>query len=318
MPGVSNCFANWYPLLSPLLRKPPLPCPPLPLACTPTLDAVRLCSQGSPVQEDPVTPTEHATNQCAGCAVFQEEIDRLQQVERQSLDRIMVLEAENQHLRSVLGQAEETSRQHLEAAAERSSQTSAENGSSALTPESPSPASPCVPTAEQQSLKVVVRSLPCNGLITPALLLSTFSKFCSNQLCMPVVSALRVKQVFTGGRRGTVSGLFALQTQQDVTRLFQAKRQHLGAASAVTIEYNRTRAERQRKGAARRARTATCSRPTPPTTGNRTDACGQPRIISSLRHDAPAFVPATSDTLLSQPDMLSAPAEPVAVIECQE
>ncbi len=42
---------------------------------------------------------------------------------------VMVLEAENQHLRSVLGQAEETSRQHLEAAAERSSQTSAENGS---------------------------------------------------------------------------------------------------------------------------------------------------------------------------------------------
>lgn len=305
------------PSSQPIAAQAPPVVPPLPLACTPTLDAVRLCSQGSPVQEDPVTPTEHCADQCAGCAVFQAEIDRLQQVQRHSLDRIMVLEAENQHLRSFVGQAE-TPRQHDQALAERSSQTSAENDSSALTPELPTPASPSAPASEQQSLKVVVRSLPCNGPITPALLLSTFIRFCSNQLCMPVVPALRVVKVFTGGRCGTGSGLFALQTQQDATRLFQAKRQRLDAASAVTIEYNRTRAERQRKGAARRARTATCSGPTASTMGNRADACGQPRIISSLRHDAPAFVPATSDTLLSQPDMLNAPAEPVAVMECQE
>jgi hypothetical protein len=216
-----------------------------------------------------------------------------------------------------VGQAE-TSRQHDQALAELSSQTSAETDSSALTPELPTPASPPAPTSELQSLKVVVRSLPCNGPITPALLLSTFIRFCSNQLCMPVVPALRVVKVFKGGRCGTGSGLFVLQTQQDAARLFSAKRQRLDAASTVTIEYNRTRAERQRKGAARRARTATCSRPTAPTTGNRADACGQPRITSSLRHDAPAFVPATFDTLLQQPNVLTAPAEPAAVRECQE
>jgi hypothetical protein len=305
------------PSSQPIAAQAPPVVPPLPLTCTSPVIAAHMCSQGSPAQENPVTPTEQSTHQCAGCADFQAEIDRLQQDQRQMSDLVKMLEAENQHLRSCVGQAE-TSRQHDQALAELSSQTSAETDSSALTPELPTPASPPAPTSELQSLKVVVRSLPCNGPITPALLLSTFIRFCSNQLCMPVVPALRVVKVFKGGRCGTGSGLFVLQTQQDAARLFSAKRQRLDAASTVTIEYNRTRAERQRKGAARRARTATCSRPTAPTTGNRADACGQPRITSSLRHDAPAFVPATSETLLQEPNVLTAPAEPAAVSASQE
>lgn len=281
----------------------PTPVPPPSSPCSSPTTSQPVLAEGPLLEGTLQTSSEQCKVQCADCSCLRVEIARLQLAEQLGLERIRVLEAENQQLRSTARLVEGLSK-HPEEAAEIGSEpmaTALDGGDRALTPEPIAPAplpTPAAPVA--QDLKVVVHSLPCSGAATPAVLLSTFTRFCRDQLRMVVVPVMRAVKVFCS-RPGTVAGLLELRSQQDVEALFWAKRQHLGASSPVSINRNRPLAERRRRSAARRAGTRLVAAGVE----TRIDACGQTRRTSNLRADAPVFVAATHAQAL--PDSIEQP-----------
>jgi hypothetical protein len=252
------------------------------------------------------TPTQQCSIQCAECSLLRLEVERLRRTEQQASDRVKALEAEIQHLHAAQRSAE-TVDQHREQAAAPVAEPPALDDAAVLSPTPLGP--PLQPVPAAQNLKVVVHNLTCNGAATPALLTANFTQFCRDRLMMAVVPNVRVVKVFQS-RPGSAAGLLALRSQREVEALFLAKRQHLDASCSVSIEHNRTCAERRQRGEARRQ----ARRPTrggrhgtgATTTGDRIAAHGQTRIPSNLRAEAPTFVPTASAHPL--PDCLANPA----------
>jgi hypothetical protein len=147
------------------------------------------------------------------------------------------------------------------------------------------------------------------GNASPASLLSSFSSFCRDQLHVRGTLTMRAVRVFKTAP-GTAAGVVALRTGRELETLFRAKRQHLRADCGVSIEPNRTRAERLACTIARRARRATPSLRRSGAAEDSIDVAGQqiscsPRFRASrstLRADAPEFVPASAS--VSQHAML--------------
>lgn len=224
--------------------------------------------------------------QCAGCSALASENARLQQAEQDALARIGMLEAELQHVRS----------QPLDGgpAAEADTDVSTEVEDSALVSESPVAHATQTPppSARAQSWQVVVRGLPCSGNATTAVLHSAFSRFCCDRLHMRGALGLRVMRLLTC-RAGTAAGVVALDAQEDYEALFRATREHLTEASSVSIAPNELRAERRARGEARRARRTVVPQQRAGAAGARTEPAERTQIVSTLRHDAPDFVPAS-------------------------
>ena len=269
---------------------PPSPRPPSPpaLSVSPTF----VPEQGLPDLDEglaneceglsgPLTCDE----QCAGCLSLQAENARLQQAEEDARARIGMLEAEVQHLRS----------QPLEggSAAEADICAATQVEDSALVSESliaHAPQPP--PTARAQNRQVVVRGLLCSGIVTKAVLQTAFNRFCCDRLQIRAALGLRVMHVLTS-RPGTAAGVLMLNLQVDYEALFEAKRQHLTEACSVSIEPHWTRAERQARGDARRARRAGTPQQRAGAAEGRLNSASSFAARSTLRHDAPEFVPAT-------------------------
>ena len=136
------------------------------------------------------------------------------------------------------------------------------------------------------------------GNASSASLLSSFSMFCRDQLHLRAALTMRAVRVFKTAP-GTAAGVVALHTGRELDMLFRAKRQHLRADCGVSIEPNRTRAERLACAIARRARRVTPSLRRSGAAEDSSDVAGQqlncsPRSRASrstLRADAPEFVP---------------------------
>ena len=301
----------------------PLPAPPAdadavpsPVATPPVTDlfvGTSLVHDSCPPHalDPPVCGLTPCDTQCAGCESLQSENARLQQAEQQASERIAMLEAENQHLRS-LSQRSETSEQSPSgqpSAGAESAAASELNAEAAVAgpPVSSVPRPPLPPARVAKTLQVVVHGLRCEGSASRRLLVSVFSTFCRDQLRVQAPLSMSAVKVFNT-QHGTVAGVVALQTLDGLEALFRAKRQHLRADSAVSIEPNRTRAERLACAIARRARRASPSQQRTGAAGVRIDAAGpssrmtsEPhppshRVLtrSTLRADAPEFVPAAA------------------------
>jgi hypothetical protein len=271
--------------------------------------------EGSP---DPLTQCD---TQCSGCLTLQSDNARLQQAEQQASERILALESENQHLRS-LSQHREVPQQPLwrdpagnTAATVADTPVAESLAASVLRPPPP-------PVQVAKTLQVVVRGLRVKGNACPGLLLSALRSFCHDQLHLQGTLTMRAVKVFKTPP-GTIAGVVALQSWQGLEALFRAKRQHLRADSFVSIEPNRTRAERLTCTIARRARRTrappSCQRPG--AAEDRIDAAGHPHNMNSisfptrstLRADAPEFVPASA-ALCRHSALLSSVALPVPAL----
>ena len=273
---------------------PPPPSPPPDLSvrspCVPEFvadpdTAVSMTGEGRP---RPLT----CDPQCAGCLTLQSEIARLQQAEQDALARVGMLEAELQHLRS----------QPLDGGptAEPASVAPTDVEDSALDAEIPvasAIASPPAP-ARAQNWHVVVRGLPCSDIVTTAVLHSTFSQFCCDRLRLRDAPRMRVVRRLTS-RPGTAAGVVALHSQEDYEALFGAARGCLTADCPTSIEPSGSRTQRRARAEARRARRAVAPQQRAGAAGGRAGSAGHPPMHSSLRHDAPEFVPASA-TLPSQ------------------
>jgi hypothetical protein len=262
------------------------------------------------IEGGPRTPTQQLPMQCAGCLALQAEVAALRQASQLASNRLQILE---QQLRSRAEAVPGRSRtpQQCNEISQLVSQTlsdlpQTQDGAEDTSPAALSP--PLQSAGLAKNLKVVVHNLPCKGVATPALLLSTFTQFCRAQLHMSGLLTVRVVKVFKSSA-GFAAGLLALRSEQEVDALFVAKRQHLDASCAVSIEHNRTRQERCQRGEARRHRRPAparqpqiwCAR-TSPTLDTRTAAGEQASITTQLRADAPVFVPATTSQSLSDHD----------------
>ena len=252
--------------------------------------------------EGPLGPLTLGDTQCAGCSNLQAENARLQQAEQQASERIAMLEAENQHLQSLSQQREmpeqAPSTEHAaEADAAAAREIGAESSVSIVLPP------PLPPVRVAQTLQVVVYGLQVRGKASSALLQSCFSAFCRDHLHLRGALSMRAVRVFKTPP-GTIAGVVALQSVRALEALFTAKRQHLRADAGVSIEPNRTRAERTACTLARRARRATPYAQRPGAAEGRIDVAGQQRSCSphpvpsrsTLRADAPEFVPASAAT----------------------
>ena len=216
--------------------------------------------------------------------------------------RIGMLEAEVQHLRS----------QPLDGgpAAGAGTYVPTEVEDSALVAQSPiaSATETPPPPARAQDWQVVVRGLPCSDIVTTAALHSTFSQFCCDRLRLRAPPSMRVVRLLTC-RPGTAAGVVALHSQEDYEALGRATREHLTEACSVSIAPNQLRAQRRALGVARRLRRAVVPQQRAGAAGGGAGSATRPPMHSSLRHDAPDFVP-ESAALSSQP--VSSPC-PVAV-----
>ena len=253
------------------------------------------------IEGGPRTPTQQLPTQCAGCLALQAEVAALRQASQLASNRLQMLE---QQLRSRAEAVLDWSRspQQCNEISQRASQAisdlpQAQDGAEDTSPAVLSP--PTQSALPAKNLKVVVHNLPCKGVATPALLLSTFTQFCRAQLHMSGLLTVRVVKVFKSSA-GLAAGLLSLRSEQEVDALFVAKRQHMDASCAVSIEHNRTRQERCQRGEARRhLRPAPARQPqlwsarTSVTIDTRAAAGEQATITSQLRADAPVFVPAT-------------------------
>ena len=160
---------------------------------------------------------------------------------------------------------------------------------------------PIPPLQIAHSLQIVVHGLRVRGNASSASLLSSFSMFCRDQLHLRAALTMRAVRVFKTAP-GTAAGVVALHTGRELDMLFRAKRQHLRADCGVSIEPNRTRAERLACTIARRARRVTPSLQRSGAAEDSSDVAGQqlncsPRSRASrstLRADAPEFVPASA------------------------
>jgi len=226
--------------------------------------------------------------------VLQSEIASLQQKEQDALARIGMLEAELQHVRN----------QNVPAA-EADTVASTEVEDSALAAESPiaSAAETPPPPARAQDWQVVVRGLPCSDTVTIAVLHSTFSQFCCDRLRLRGPLGMHVMRRLTS-RAGTAAGVVALHSQEDYEAVFRATREHLTKASSVSIARNRIRAQRRALGEARRMRRALVPQQRAGAAGGGAGPAVHQPMHSSLRHDAPEFVPASA-SLPSQPESLA-------------
>jgi hypothetical protein len=255
--------------------------------------------------EGTLVPLTRCDSQCAGCVDLRAENARLQQAEQQASERIAMLEAENQHLQSLSQHrelpAQASSREH---AAEADAAAATEIGVEAPVAESSVSTvlpPPLPPVRVAQTLQVVVYGLQIRGKASSALLQSSFSAFCRDQLHLRGALTMRAVKVFKMPS-GTIAGVVALQSVRALEALFTAKRQHLRADAGVSIEPNRTRAERLASTLARRARRATPSTQRPGAAEGRIDVAGEQRSCrphrnasrSTLRADAPEFVPASA------------------------
>ncbi len=289
---------------------PPSPLPDLPVSARPLFVPDECHSRQG---EGPLGSLTLPDVQCVGCHSLRHENERLQQGEQQASQRIAMLEAENQHLRSMSQHREGPGQPSCrERAAEADSATATELGAEAPVAEPPvSPESRAPPPPERvaQSLQVVVRGLRGSGNATTAVLQSTFARFCCDQLHLRGALTMRAVKVFKTPP-GTMAGVLALQSWQELEALFQAKRQHLDEDCAVSIQAHKTRAERRACATARRARRATLPLQRSAAAGDRTETAGQPHSTnlainpssnlnsyprrSTLRADAPEFVPASA------------------------
>lgn len=263
---------------------------------------VECCTREGEGSLDPLTLRDA---QCAGCSNLRIENERLQQAEQQASERVAMLEAENQHLRSLSQQCDmpvQTS--SAGPAAEADTAAAEEIGAEAPSAEfsGSSVARTPLPSVQvAQTLQVVVYGLQVKGNASCASLLSSFSMFCRDQLHLRGALTMRAVRVFKTAP-GTAAGVVALHTGRELEALLRAKRQHLRAGCGVSIEPNRTRAERLACTIARRAWRATPSQQRPGAAEGRIDVVGQQASCSqcsnatrsTLRADAPEFVPASA------------------------
>ena len=267
--------------------------------------------------EGPLGPLTLCDTQCAGCLDLRAENATLQQAEQQASERIAMLEAENQHLRSLSQE-----RDMPEPAARADAAAATEIAAEASVPESSVSTvlpPPLPPVRVAQNLQVVVRGLHSRGTATRALLESSFSAFCRDQLHLRGTLTMHVVRVFDNPQPGTIAGVVALQSVRALEALFTAKRQHLRADAGVSIEPNRTRAQRLACTLARRARRATPSAQRSGAAEGRIDVAGQQRSCSphlhasrsTLRADAPEFVPASAALSQHTSSPLSSVVRPV-------
>ena len=279
------------------------PSAPLPeLSVGASFVRVQCCTGEGEGSLDPLTLRDA---QCAGCSNLRIENERWQQAEQQASERIAMLEAENQHLRSLSQQRDmllQTS--STGPAAEADTAAAEEIGVAARIGESPVSfvsVPPIPPLQIAHSLQIVVHGLRVRGNASSASLLSSFSMFCRDQLHLRAALTMRAVRVFKTAP-GTAAGVVALHTGRELDMLFRAKRQHLRADCGVSIEPNRTRAERLACTIARRARRVTPSLRRSGAAEDSSDVAGQqlncsPRSRASrstLRADAPEFVPASA------------------------
>ena len=281
---------------------PPLPpCPAPPALPNPTFVLEDL-------DIDPLTPVSMegeglprplTCESCAGCLALQSENARLQQAEQDALARIELLEAELSHLRS----------EPLDGglATEADTVASTEVEDSALAAASPiaSAIETPPPTARAQNWQVVVRGLPCSDIVTTAVLHSTFSQFCCDRLRLRGPLSMRVLKLLTC-RAGTAAGVVALHSQEDFEALGRATREHLNGACSVSIAPNHIRAQRRALGEARRLRRVVVPQQRAGAAGEGPGSASRQPMHSSLRHDAPDFVP-QSLSMSSQPVPMPCP-----------
>ena len=255
-----------------------------PVQCLP------MTGEGSP---RPLTCDE----QCAGCLVLQAENARLQQAEQDALARVSMLQAELQFVRS------QPLDEVLEA--EVSTVASTEVEDSALAAETPiaSASETPPPPARARDWQVVVRGLPCSDTVTTAVLHSTFSQFCCDRLRMRADLRISVLRRLTA-RSGFAAGVVALHSQEDYEALFRATREHLTEADSVSVTRNQIRVHRRALGEARRMRRALVPQQRAGAAEGGAGSADHLPMHSSLRHDAPEFVPA-SVMLPSQAESLS-------------
>lgn len=269
---------------------PPSPRPPSPpaLSVSPTFvpeQGFPDLDEGLTIECEGLSGPLTCDEQCAGCLSLQSENASLRQAEEDALARIGMLEAEVQHLRS----------QPLDggSAAEADTCAPTDVEDSALVTESLITHAPLPPqTARAQDRQVFVRGLPCSGIATKAVFQSAFNRFCCDRLHIRGGLSLRVMNVLTS-RPGTAAGVLMLDSQGDYEALLAATREHLTDACSVSIEPNRTRAEREARSDARRARRAGTPQQRAGAAGGRLNSALHLPTQSTLRHDAPEFVPAS-------------------------
>jgi hypothetical protein len=241
--------------------------------------------------------------QCAGCLTLQSENARLQQAEQVALARIEMLEAELQHVRS------QTLDGGLAADAGTVASTEVEDSALFAEPHFARATENPLPPARAQSWQVVVRDLPCtDSIVTTAALHSAFSQFCCGRLGLRGDMSMHVMRVLTS-RPGTAAGVVALRSQDDYEAMFGAARGCLTAACPVSIAPNQIRAQRRALGEARqlrRLRRAVVPQQQAGAAGGRAGSAIHLPMHSSLRHDAPEFVP-ESEPVSSQPVSLPCP-----------
>ena len=278
------------------------PCPPPPsqpghLRPSPTASVDR-----SPERHVVSTPVAASTEeeglprpltcgtQCAGCLTLQSENARLQQAEKDASACVAMLEAELQHLRCVPDSP---------VVADTVASTEVED--SALVAESPTASANDTPPppARARDWQVVVRGLPCGDIVTTAVLHSTFSQFCCDRLRLRADMRMSVLRRLTS-RRGTAAGVVALHSQEDFEALFRATREHLTEDCPVSIAVDRIRAQRRALGEARQLRRTVVSQRRAGVAGGGAGSANHQPMHSSLRHDAPEFIP-ESLTASSQP-----------------
>jgi hypothetical protein len=287
---------------------PPSPPPPAPLALSVSATLVPdefiddPCD-GVSVEREGLPRPLTCDSQCAGCLTLQSENARLQQAEQDALARVEMLEAELQYVRS----------QPLDGGLAEDADTVA----STVVDDSALIAEPLIasaigtppPPSRAQSWQVVVRDLPCtDNIVTTAVLHSAFSQFCCGRLGLQGDMSMHVMRVLTS-RPGTAAGVVALRSQEDYEALFGAARRRLTAACTVSIAPSRPRAQRRALGEARqlrRLRRAGVPRQRAGAAGGRAGSAIHPPMHSSLRHDAPEFVP-ESEPVSSQPVSLPCP-----------